>query len=182
MIVARGELHAKSVWARFATARRRRDQVLVTGAGRALRIARTLRNFRCPPRLGVFRAVDGGFAPLGAPLRRVAGVSWLYWCNSPRLTPRGRQVLCVRARVQGVTPRRCGRFNGAAPTVQTTSTKPTHHSESRVAETRLDSVSTMHAAPAFHPTSSAGGAPRPQPGAELAREPAIASANPRYRT
>ena len=28
---------------------------------------------------------DGGFAPLEALLRRVAGVSWLYWCNSPRL-------------------------------------------------------------------------------------------------
>ena len=28
---------------------------------------------------------DGGFAPLGALLRRVAGVSRLYWCNSPRL-------------------------------------------------------------------------------------------------
>ena len=26
---------------------------------------------------------DGGFAPLGALLRRVAGVSRLYWCNSP---------------------------------------------------------------------------------------------------
>ena len=27
----------------------------------------------------------GGFAPLEASCRRVAGVSWLYWCNSPRL-------------------------------------------------------------------------------------------------
>ena len=27
----------------------------------------------------------GGFAPLEASPRRVAGVSWLYWCNSPRL-------------------------------------------------------------------------------------------------
>ena len=26
---------------------------------------------------------DGGFAPLEALPRRVAGVSWLYWCNSP---------------------------------------------------------------------------------------------------
>ena len=31
------------------------------------------------------RGNGGGFAPLGALLRRVAGVSWLYWCNSPRL-------------------------------------------------------------------------------------------------
>ena len=28
---------------------------------------------------------DGGFAALEASLRRVAGVSRLYWCNSPRL-------------------------------------------------------------------------------------------------
>ena len=27
----------------------------------------------------------GGFAPLEASPRRVAGVSWLYWCNSPCL-------------------------------------------------------------------------------------------------
>ena len=31
------------------------------------------------------RGNDGGFAPLEALLRRVAGVSRLYWCNSPRL-------------------------------------------------------------------------------------------------
>jgi hypothetical protein len=31
------------------------------------------------------RIFGGGFAPLGASLRRVAGVSRLYWCNSPRL-------------------------------------------------------------------------------------------------
>ena len=35
--------------------------------------------------LGVCRADDGGFAPLEASCRRVAGVSRLYWCNSPRL-------------------------------------------------------------------------------------------------
>ena len=28
---------------------------------------------------------DGGFAALEASRRRVAGVSWLYWCNFPRL-------------------------------------------------------------------------------------------------
>ena len=31
------------------------------------------------------RGNDGGFAPLEASCRRVAGVSRLYWCNSPRL-------------------------------------------------------------------------------------------------
>ena len=35
-----------------------------------------------PPRAGLD---GGGFAPLEASLRRVAGVSRLYWCNSPRL-------------------------------------------------------------------------------------------------
>ena len=31
------------------------------------------------------RGNGGGFAALEASCRRVAGVSWLYWCNSPRL-------------------------------------------------------------------------------------------------
>ena len=31
------------------------------------------------------RGIGGGFAPLGASCRRVAGVSRLYWYNSPRL-------------------------------------------------------------------------------------------------
>ena len=31
------------------------------------------------------RGNDGGFAPLEASCRRVVGVSWLYWCNSPCL-------------------------------------------------------------------------------------------------
>ena len=31
------------------------------------------------------RGNGGGFAPLEASCRRVAGVSWLYWCNFPRL-------------------------------------------------------------------------------------------------
>ena len=38
-----------------------------------------------PVRVHDARGNDGGFAPLEALLRRVAGVSRLYWCNSPRL-------------------------------------------------------------------------------------------------
>ena len=44
------------------------------------------------------RGNDGGFAPLGASCRRVTGVSWLYWCNSPRL-------LAARSRSGAVRPR-----------------------------------------------------------------------------
>ena len=50
------------------------------------------------------RGNDGGFAPLEALLRRVAGVSRLYWCNSPRL-------VAVKSRFGG----------GEAPALQTTS-------------------------------------------------------------
>ena len=42
----------------------------------------------------------GGFAALGALLRRVAGVSRLYWCNSPRL-------LAVRSRFGVVWRPKC---------------------------------------------------------------------------
>ena len=41
------------------------------------------------------RIFGGGFAPLGASLRRVAGVSRLYWCNSLRL-------VAVRSRLEVV--------------------------------------------------------------------------------
>ena len=40
----------------------------------------------------------GGFAPLGASLRRVAGVSRLYWCNSPRLVAVRSRFGAVRSR------------------------------------------------------------------------------------
>ena len=80
------------------------------------------------------RGNGGGFAPLEASCRRVAGVSWLYWCNSPRLAvpltwaeldrapltaqfpPFGGGEVTVRGgevTVQG----------GVAPKVQTTSAK-----------------------------------------------------------
>ena len=38
-----------------------------------------------PVRVHDARGNGGGFAPLEASCRRVAGVSWLYWCNCPRL-------------------------------------------------------------------------------------------------
>ena len=46
-----------------------------------------------PVRVHDARGNGGGFAPLEASCRRVAGVSWLYWCNCPRLvapTTRGK--------------------------------------------------------------------------------------------
>ena len=80
MIVARGELHAKFAWA------------TPTALGR-LGLARVLRTRPCSPAppapptpsgsSGLCHTFGGGFAPLEASLRRVAGVSRLDWCNSP---------------------------------------------------------------------------------------------------
>ena len=72
----RGKLRAKFVWRLSG----RRPRVPRLGPClEAHPCSLTLR----PLRLGVCRADDGGFAPLEASLRRVAGVSLLYWCNSP---------------------------------------------------------------------------------------------------
>ena len=70
------KLCAKFVWAGPAIARRRRGQA-----------------WSAPP--AGRRIFGGGFAPLGASLRRVAGVSRLYWCNSLRL-------VAVRSRLEVV--------------------------------------------------------------------------------
>jgi len=95
VIVARGELHAKFVWA------------TPTALGR-LGLARVLRTHPCSPApptpsgsSGLCHTFGGGFAPLEASLRRVAGVSRLYWCNSPRLLavrPRFGVVWCAKCR------------------------------------------------------------------------------------
>ena len=50
-------------------------------------------------------AMMGGFAPLGALLRRVAGVSRLYWCNSPRLVAVRSRFGVVRSRFGAVRSR-----------------------------------------------------------------------------
>ena len=55
--------------------------------------------------LGVCRADDGGFAPLGALLRRVAGVSHLYCCNSPRLVAPSTWAKLNRAPLTAQFPR-----------------------------------------------------------------------------
>ena len=74
----RGKLRAKFVWRLSG----RRSRVPCLGPCLEARpCSPTLR----PLPLGVFRADDGGFVALEASLRRVAGVSRLYWCNSPRL-------------------------------------------------------------------------------------------------
>ena len=80
-----------------------------------------------PLRLGVCRADDGGFAPLEASCRRVAGVSRLYWCNSPRLMAPStwgelnRAPLTAQFPLFGRGPRVA--LVGVAPKVQTTSAK-----------------------------------------------------------
>ena len=66
-----------------------------------------------PLRLGVSRAGDGGFASLEASLRRVAGVSRLYWCNSPRL-------VAVRSRFGAVWRPRARRGTQVASTPRRT--------------------------------------------------------------
>ena len=67
------KLCAKFVWAGPAFARRRRGQAPSQG----------LAVLTGPSGPGECRIFVGGFAPLGASLRRVAGVSRLSWCNSP---------------------------------------------------------------------------------------------------
>ena len=98
----------------------------------------------------------GGFAPLEASCRRVAGVSWLYWCNSPRLVapstwaklnrapltaqvpPFGSgdvEVQGVEVAVQGgevaVRGGEVAVRGGVAPKVQTTSAKNANNGLSR---------------------------------------------------
>ena len=107
----RGKLRAKFVWSLSG----RRPRVAWLGPCLEARpCSPTLR----PLRLGVFRADDGGFAALEASLRRVAGVSRLYWCNSPRLVAvrsrfgvvwrprarRGTQVASTPRRTTPLTP------------------------------------------------------------------------------
>ena len=75
---------------------------------------------------------DGGFAALEASLRRVAGVSWLYWCNSPRLVapstwaeldraPLTAQFLPFGGGKAAVRGGEVAVRGGVAPKVQTTS-------------------------------------------------------------
>lgn len=73
------------------------------------------------------RGTSGGFAPLGALLRRVVGVSWLYWCNSPRLAVPSTWAELDRAPLTAQFPPLGGGEvtvqGGVAPKVQTTSAK-----------------------------------------------------------
>ena len=73
------------------------------------------------------RGNGGGFAPLGAFLRRVAGVSRLYWCNSPRLVTPSTWAELDRAPLTAqFLPFGGGEVavrGGEAPKVQTTSAK-----------------------------------------------------------
>ena len=87
------------------------------------------------------RGNGGGFAPLEASCRRVAGVSRLYWCNSPRLAAPSTRAELDRAPLTAQLPMfgggevavrgsevavRDGEVavrGGVAPKVQTTSAK-----------------------------------------------------------
>ena len=62
------------------------------------------------------RGNDGGFAPLEALLRRVAGVSRLYWCNSPRLVAVRSRFRVVRPRFGAVRRPKCRPPRRQAPT------------------------------------------------------------------
>ena len=87
-----------------------------------------------PAREHDVRGNGGGFAPLEASCRRVAGVSRLYWCNSPRLAVPSTWAELDRAPLTAQFPPlgggevtvRDGEVTvpgGVAPKVQTTSAK-----------------------------------------------------------
>ena len=87
------------------------------------------------------RGNGGGFAPLEASSRRVVGVSWLYWCNSPCLVAPstwaeldraplmvqfplfGGDEVAVRGGEVAVRGTEVTVRGGVAPKVQTTSAK-----------------------------------------------------------
>ena len=120
------------------------------------------------------RGNGGGFAPCGASLRRVAGVSRLYWCNSPRL----------------VAPSTWGELD-RGPLMARIPRLP-------VVRPRFGVVWRPKCRPPRRQTSTTGcrwrgvlrlGGSDAWPGVSLAseplrceREPAIACANPQYRT
>ena len=64
------------------------------------------------------RGNSGGFAPLETSCRRVAGVSRLYWCNSPRLLAPSTWGGLDRAPLMVQFPSPCPGMKGAAPKPQ----------------------------------------------------------------
>ena len=98
--VTEGKLRAKCVW-RLSSRRPR-----VPWLGPCLEARPGSPTLR-PLRLGVCRADDGGFAPLEASPRRVAGVSHLYCCNSPRLLAVRSKFGTVRLRFRAVWRSKC---------------------------------------------------------------------------
>ena len=81
------------------------------------------------------RGKGGGFAPLEASCRRVAGVSRLYWCNSPRLAVPSTWAELDRAPLTAqFLPFGGGEVavrGGEAPASQTTSANNAKNGESR---------------------------------------------------
>ena len=113
------------------------------------------------------RGHGGGFAPLGALLRRVAGVSRLYWCNSPRLAAPSTWAELDRAPLTAQFPRLVA------------------------VRSRFGVVERPHRRPPRRQTPTTGyrgrgglrlGGNDAWPRVSLAREPAIARANRLYRT
>ena len=109
----------------------------------------------------------GGFAALGALLRRVAGVSRLYWCNSPRLAAPSTWAELDRAPLTAQFPRLVA------------------------VRSRFGVVERPHRRPPRRQTPIMGcrgrgglrlGGNDAWPRVSLAREPAIARANRLYRT
>ena len=182
MIVARGELHAKFVWA------------TPTALGR-LGLARVLRTRPCSPApptpsgsSGLCHTFGGGFAPLEASLRRVAGVSRLYWCNSPRLlapSTRGEldraplkvqflRLLAMRSRSGAVRPR-FGAVRSRFGVVWRPKCRPPRQ-KTLTMGCRWRGVLRLGGSDAWPRVSLAREPLRCE------REPAIACANPQYRT
>ena len=121
------------------------------------------------------RGNGGGFAPLEAFCRRVAGVSRLYWCNSPRL----------------VAPSTWGELNRAPLTQRNSPRLVAVRSRFGVVRSRFGVVWRPKCRPPRRKTPTKGcrgrgglrcGHNGVRPRVELAREPAIACANRLYRT
>ena len=120
------------------------------------------------------RGNGGGFAPLEAFCRRVAGVSRLYWCNSPRLVAVRMRSGAVRSR-SGAVRMRFGAVRMWSGAVRS----------------RSGAVRCPHRRPPRRQTPTMGcrgrgvlrcGHKDAWPRASLAREPAITSASLLFRT
>ena len=70
-----------------------------------------------PAREHDVRGKGGGFAPIEASYRRIVGVSWLYWCNSPRLVAVRSRFGMVRSRFGAAWRPKCRPPRRQTPTM-----------------------------------------------------------------